>query len=183
MSASHDYLTVGQIAKRIGVGPKAVAKWVDSGLLPGFRIPRNGAPRPGDRRVHSEDFERFARQQKLPINGNGYGQHVLCLTDCASLRNRLETATGLGTCHICRSGFEAGYLFSECRPDIVVIDLGIGRGEGLAVAAYIRQVKLELRLYLLANEDEPDLPAICAIGTVFQKPFDCGLLMDALVIA
>lgn len=50
------WLTTGQIAKRLGVAPRTVAKWIDSGRLIGIRIPGSR-----DRRVHPvalADFER-----------------------------------------------------------------------------------------------------------------------------
>lgn len=54
-------LTTGQIAKQCSVAPRTVAKWIDSGLLKGFRVPGSK-----DRRVLRSVFEAFATEHNLP---------------------------------------------------------------------------------------------------------------------
>lgn len=54
-------LTTGIIAKLCGVAPRTATKWIDSGLLKGFRIPGSQ-----DRRVTRAVFEKFAIEHDLP---------------------------------------------------------------------------------------------------------------------
>jgi len=57
-----DILTTGKVAQLCGCSPRSVAKWFDSGLLAGYRIP------PGnDRRFHLEDVRKFAESHGIPL--------------------------------------------------------------------------------------------------------------------
>lgn len=55
-------LTTGQISKAVGVSPRTVTKWIDSGLLKGWRIPGSK-----DRRVDYKDLKLFCIEQGLPL--------------------------------------------------------------------------------------------------------------------
>lgn len=52
-----------QIADLLNVAPRTVAKWIDDGLLAGYRLPGNKKPR----RVTRENLVKFAKQNKLPL--------------------------------------------------------------------------------------------------------------------
>ncbi len=51
-------LTVGQIAELVGVNRKTVRKWVDSGRLPGMRLPGEENQQ-RERRVHQDVLREF----------------------------------------------------------------------------------------------------------------------------
>jgi excisionase family DNA binding protein len=51
-------LTVGQIAERVGVNVKTVRKWIDSGKLPGMRLPGDENQQ-RERRVHPDVLREF----------------------------------------------------------------------------------------------------------------------------
>lgn len=51
------WLTTGEVAIRLGVHSKMVAKWIDEGRLLGVRIPGSR-----DRRVHPQALEDFERE-------------------------------------------------------------------------------------------------------------------------
>jgi excisionase family DNA binding protein len=51
----HDYLTTGQVARLFSVSAKTAARWIDTGLLPGWRIPGGQ-----DRRVDPASAIHFA---------------------------------------------------------------------------------------------------------------------------
>lgn len=48
------WMTTGQIANRLGVAAKTVAKWIDEGRLIGMRLPYSQ-----DRRVHPDVVAEF----------------------------------------------------------------------------------------------------------------------------
>lgn len=56
-----DVMTTGQIAAEAGVSSVTVGRWIDSGLLPGFRIPGSKF-----RRATRSAFDAFARAHGLP---------------------------------------------------------------------------------------------------------------------
>lgn len=57
-----DVLTTGQIARLFGHAPRTISKWIDSGRLPGVRLP--GSP---DRRVYRDELIRFAADHGLRL--------------------------------------------------------------------------------------------------------------------
>lgn len=54
--------TTGQVASLIGVAPRTVSKWFDSGRLRGFRIPGSQ-----DRRIPREHLVRFLKEHGMPL--------------------------------------------------------------------------------------------------------------------
>lgn len=59
-------LLTGQVARALGVCQRTVAKWIDTGLLRGYRIPSTNGKR-SDRRVCPKDLARFMEKHGMPI--------------------------------------------------------------------------------------------------------------------
>jgi Meiotically up-regulated gene 113 len=65
-----DALTTGQVATVCLVTAKTVSKWIDSGLLPGWKIPASpGSPSKGDRRVYPRVLAEFIEQHGMTDAG------------------------------------------------------------------------------------------------------------------
>ncbi len=60
--ANRDVLTVGMTARICRVSPRTVSKWVDTGLLYGYRLPGSR-----DRRIPAEDLRRFMTKHGMPL--------------------------------------------------------------------------------------------------------------------
>jgi two-component system response regulator RpaA len=56
------YYTTGTIARLLSVAPRTVSKWIDSGMLKGFRVPLSR-----DRRVTRESLVKFCNEYQLPL--------------------------------------------------------------------------------------------------------------------
>lgn len=56
-----EVFTTGEIAKICGVAPRTASKWIDSGLLPGWRIPGGNA-----RRVSRAALNAFLEHYQIP---------------------------------------------------------------------------------------------------------------------
>lgn len=55
-------LTTGEVAKLCHCAPRTVARWVDLGLLKGYRIPGSQ-----DRRIPRENLVRFLLANNMPL--------------------------------------------------------------------------------------------------------------------
>jgi len=55
-------LTVGQVARIVQCAPRSVSKWIDSGMLPGYRLPCSKA-----RRVKLPELVRFMQKHGVPV--------------------------------------------------------------------------------------------------------------------
>jgi excisionase family DNA binding protein len=53
-----DWLTTGQVSRRLGVSARTVAQYIDAGRLLGFRLPMSKA-----RRVHPEALREFCKRE------------------------------------------------------------------------------------------------------------------------
>jgi excisionase family DNA binding protein len=57
-----DALTAGNVAEIVRVAPRTVSKWIDSGLLRGYRLPGSQ-----DRRVLAKDLKAFMEARGMPV--------------------------------------------------------------------------------------------------------------------
>jgi DNA-binding response OmpR family regulator len=85
---------------------------------------------------------------------------------------------------IAHSGFEAGIQAESFHPDAIVLDLAMGRSEGLQIVSNLRKNMNydDVVIIGLAAEDEPNPDALTENGfnEVFKKPFDPALLTERL---
>lgn len=88
-------LTTGDLARALMVAPRTVTKWIDSGRLPGWRLPGSL-----DRRVLARDAARFAAEAGMPpevVRGlllAGGARGVLLASPLADGAARLGDALG-----------------------------------------------------------------------------------------
>lgn len=56
--------STGQVARLLNVANRTVAKWIDRGILKGYRLPGSG-----DRRVSEPDLVDFVKKTGIYLNG------------------------------------------------------------------------------------------------------------------
>ena len=85
---------------------------------------------------------------------------------------------------IANSGFEAGIQAESFHPDTIVIDLAMGRSEGLQIAQNLRRnPAYETTVIIaMASEDEANPEGLTQFGfnETFKKPFDTALLGERI---
>lgn len=122
--------TTGDVSRLFGVAPRTVGKWMEKGLLKGYRIPGTM-----DRRFTPQNVRDFAREHGLPLAAVPESARVLCV---GNLPAGLAEAIGAAGFEVASAAsvFEAGRSLGECRPACVVIDRdGLGRLETLQIVA------------------------------------------------
>lgn len=176
--------TTGQVAKICKVAPRTVSKWFDSGRLRGYRIPGSQ-----DRRIPREHLIRFLKEHGMPLGElEEEGWHKILIIGAEPLfierikellpedeEYRFEFAS---------SGFEAGIQAESFHPDTIIVDLGMGRSEGLQIAQNLRRNSQyeETLIIALALEDEanPEVLVNYGFNEIFKKPFDVALLAERI---
>jgi excisionase family DNA binding protein len=176
--------TTGQVAKICKVAPRTVSKWFDSGRLRGYRIPGSQ-----DRRIPREHLIRFLKEYGMPLGDlEEEGWHKILIVGAEQLFiDRLREMLPEDDDYkyeVAHSGFEAGIQAESFRPDSIVIDLAMGRTEGLQIAQNLRR-KEEYRdtlIIALASEDEANPEGLVENGfnESFKKPFDIALLVERI---
>jgi two-component system, OmpR family, response regulator RpaA len=180
--AKQKVFTSGQAAKICNVAPRTVSKWFDSGRLRGYRVPGSQ-----DRRIPRDHLIKFLKEHGMPLGElEEEGLHKILIIGAEKLFSdrvqellppdddfKYEFAT---------SGFEAGIQAESFHPDTIIIDLAMGRVEGLMIATALRrnEAHAESLIVALAGEDEGDPERLKEYGfsEVFKKPFDTALLCE-----
>jgi excisionase family DNA binding protein len=181
-TANRDAYTTGQVARMLGVCARSASDLIDSGALPGYRLPTRGR----DRRVTRAALLAFMREHAMPVPAGleRPGRRVLLVGCGLVLLRRLEALAGDALAVTgAATAFCAGRRFAECRPDAVVLDLALGRSECLAMAAAMRAAGgPRLTLLALAYEDEVDTAGLAAAGFtgVLFQPVDPAALAKRL---
>lgn len=176
--------TIGQVAKIAGVSSRTAQKWCDDGRLKHYRIPGSQ-----DRRVERGKLIAFLKEYGLPLGDlEGEGFYKVLFVGCD--KPLLDGITPLLTIP---EGFnwdgaptlyEAGLLVRDFRPDVIVIDLALGRAEAVSVAKRVRDEeqgaeKGTLLVALLGEDDRPGENP-WPWDEQYQKPFDPALLAERL---
>lgn len=175
MKLGKEILTSGQVAMLLGCAVKTVNKWIDAGDLPGHQLPKTQA-----RRVYRADLVRFCKERGLtpPFPGD---YSLICTED-----KRLLEATAFVRLHgewqLARHWVEAAIALGRGRPRLVLVDLAMGRVEGLQLITAVRQeYDPGVRIIGLANEDG-SIAELADAGCTssFQRPLDFQQILDAL---
>lgn len=177
-----ELLTTGQVAKAAGVAPRTASKWIDSGQLPGYRLP-TAQHRHGARRVKRSELLEFLRANGMPTDH--LERCVLLVSDDDELVGQVRALVeGAGRTLATEAGtFAAGLVFDRLAPSAVIVDLGVGRAGCLALAESVRRESGDaVRLVAVAAEDESNCAALAAAGfqLIYQRPFDVRGLVEAV---
>jgi excisionase family DNA binding protein len=176
--------TTGQVAKICKVAPRTVSKWFDSGRLRGYRIPGSQ-----DRRIPREALIKFLKEYGMPLGElEEESWHKVLLIGAEKLFiDRLQELLPDDEDYkyeVANSGFEAGIKAESFHPDTIVVDLAMGRSEGLQIAQNLKsKPHYEQTLIIaLASEDEasPEGLTTYGFGDIFKKPFDVALLAEKI---
>jgi excisionase family DNA binding protein len=176
--------TTGQVAKICKVAPRTVSKWFDSGRLRGYRIPGSQ-----DRRIPREQLIKFLKEHGMPLGElEEEGWHKILIIGAEKLFvdrvKELLPEDDDFKYELASSGFEAGIQAESFHPDTIVIDLAMGRSEGLQIAQNLRRnPQYEQTLIIaLASEDEaaPESLSNFGFSESFKKPFDVALLGERI---
>jgi excisionase family DNA binding protein len=176
--------TTGQVAKICKVAPRTVSKWFDSGRLRGYRIPGSQ-----DRRIPREALIRFLKEYGMPLGElEEEGWHKILIIGAEPLFisrvQELLPDEEEYKYEVANSGFEAGIQAESFHPDTIIIDLAMGRSEGLQIASNLRrnQQYEATMIIALASEDEASPEGLTQYGfsEAFKKPFDVALLAERI---
>jgi two-component system response regulator RpaA len=179
-------LSTGQIAKICDVAPRTVAGWIDSGLLPGYRIPlsRPGARgfKPGDspRRVYAKDLAKFLHDRGMGrlLEGEKTVATVLCVglgcLWCGSLAEALPEGWAVERAE---SVWEAGGAYWRTRPAAVVLAYAVMAADCREIAAAVLRENPPGRCIAIRPEDKPE--GWLGVAGVVEIPA-CGLTAAAL---
>jgi two-component system, OmpR family, response regulator VicR len=188
-------LTTGEVAGFCDVNFRTVMRWIDKGLLKGYRLPGTR----GDHRVVVSDLMQFMANQNMPIPldlialqnqkndideaavepvGAGPSQtpRVLIIEDEIPVANAIRRALRNNNVDIemVHDGFSAGVRLSEFDPHLVTLDMQMPGVHGLVVLNLMKQDFPHIKVIVISAADDITLEKTRQLGAdgVLEKPYE-----------
>lgn len=149
--------TTGEVASICKISQQTVIRCFDSGRLKGFRVPGSRF-----RRIPRERLIEFMKGNDIPLDQLDSGRkRVLVVDDDPAIIEmfvELLEHDGRFEVRTASTGYEAGILTQECRPDIIVLDYKLPDVNGNVVCQTIRSNPAfqHTRIILVSGVADPD---------------------------
>jgi excisionase family DNA binding protein len=181
--------TTYDIGRMTGTDPTTVHKWIDKGLLRGYRTPG------GHRRVRAEDLRSFLIAHRIPIpkelGGTDSLRVMVVDDDGESLKalskavKKLRPSWELASLN---SGVEALLQIPSATPDVIVLSLSLGDADGLSICRHLQtrpetsNIKVLAACEKLSAELAKTAASAGAHGCV-KKPLSGAEAVEAIELA
>ena len=156
-------LTTGEAAELCRVSQQTIIRCFDSGRLTGFRVPGSRF-----RRIPRSELIRFMRVNNIPVDLLDHNRvRVLVVDDDPSIVRIIEEMLGREERFEIRTvatGYDAGMVTREFRPNIVLLDYMLPDVNGNIVCERIK-----------SDSELADTKIIIISGVVRQAEIDCLL--------
>jgi excisionase family DNA binding protein len=175
-SSEHDWLTLGQAARYLGVAQSTIRKWSDDGRVPAFYTPG------GHRRYQRPDLDAF-----LERSGPGTVSEpvVLIVDDDERLREyvRVNLETEGYDVREAANAREGLRVLEEATPDLVLLDVMMPEVDGWEMLRRVQERHGVGTIPVVmfsgkVDEDEPDKAASRGAQGFIGKPFDPKELIE-----
>jgi len=177
--------TTGEAAQICNLSQQTIIRCFDSGQLEGFRVPGSKF-----RRIPRDSLITFMRANKIPLDQiEGDKIRVLVVDDDPEIidlfvdvldgDDRFEVVTAT-------TGYDAGVLTQQFRPDILVLDYMLPDVNGNVVCTTIRRhaelshIKI-LMISGVANASEVRRLTEAGADEFIRKPFNIEQVVDRIV--
>ena len=158
-SINDDILTTFQAAKLCGVSHKSIERWIDSGVLKGFRTPG------GHRRLNRSDLltliaDRKTDRTKAVSTGASGPIRVLMVRDGPMddfEPARQRAGSSQFSVAVAVSCFEAGVLVERLRPHVLVVGVASDSHDGSAIWQHVRNDATHSKVLVVAVADSADV--------------------------
>ncbi len=184
MRAMKNVYTTGEVASICSVSQQTVIRCFDSGKLDGFRVPGSRF-----RRIPRDSLLAFMKRNNIPLDQLDAGRkRVLVVDDDEAIVEmfvELLERDGRFEVFTANSGFRAGILVQERRPDIMVLDYKLPDVNGNVVCQTVRANPLfgHMKIILISGVADPsEVKMLLAAGAdVFiKKPFQIDQVINRM---
>jgi excisionase family DNA binding protein len=177
--------TTGEAAGVCKLSQQTVIRCFDNGQLQGFRVPGSKF-----RRIPRDSLVRFMKEHNIPLDAlksekvrvlvvDDERQIIEMFADALGRDGRFEVATA-------RTGYDAGVLTQQFKPDIVVLDYLLPDINGNVVCRTIRQnpdlshIKI-LIISGVVNPAEVDELMKAGADDFIKKPFNIDSVIQRIL--
>ncbi len=174
--------TTGEVAQICKVSQQTVIRCFDSGRLQGFRVPGSRF-----RRIPRESLIDFMKSNQIPMDHLETGKKRVLVVDddeaVVEMFSELLDRDGRFEVRTAASGYDAGILTEQFRPDILLLDFKLPDINGNVVCRTIRANPnyRHMQIIIISGVADPDEVAeLKAAGAdeFIRKPFDINAVIN-----
>jgi len=179
-----DLLTTGEAAEICGVSQQTIIRCFDAGRLEGFRIPGSKF-----RRIPRLSLVKFMKRNNIPLDHLESGKKKVLIVDDDSeiieLLVDVLVRDGRFESKTASSGYDAGILTQQFRPDLILLDYMLPDVNGNIVCQTIRKnpefesIKIVI-ISGVVKRDEIDHLLKSGAQDFIRKPFNIDELTDKI---
>lgn len=167
--------TTGEVASICKVSQQTVIRCFDSGRLRGFRVPGSRF-----RRIPRENLITFMKENEIPLDHLVSGRRRVLVVDddqaIVDMFSELLERDGRFEVRTAQTGYDAGLLTHQFRPDIMLLDFKLPDVNGNIVCKTVRnQPEFEhMKIIIISGVADPDeIGELKAAGAdeFIRKPF------------
>jgi|694.fasta_scaffold02343_24 CheY-like chemotaxis protein len=163
-----DAFSTGDVARITRSSVQMVIKWLDKGMLKGWRVPGSKF-----RRVNHSDLRRFMIAHQLPLDLLDRSESfVLLVSDDEALRSAAVSLTVCERKLTCADVFEAGMIFKSLEPCAVIIDCELGGETARKVLRAVQQGNPTTPVVAVSHRDGTGIDPVPCIA---RAEFSDGL--------
>jgi excisionase family DNA binding protein len=176
--------TTGEAAKICKVSQQTIIRCFDNGQLRGFRVPGSRF-----RRIPREALYRFMKDNGIPTDALESGKRKVLLVDddaeLVELMTKVLEEDGRFEVRVAGTGFDAGMMVKEYRPDLIILDVMLPDINGKEVCHRVRaDLSLEdVRILCISGMIEDDKIQelkLSGADDFLHKPFDIEELIERM---
>lgn len=181
---SKQVFTTGEVADICKVSQQTVIRCFDSGRLNGFRVPGSRF-----RRIPRESLIAFMKANQIPMDLLETGKKRVLVVDdddaVIDMFNDLLSRDGRFEIQTATTGYDAGILTEQFRPDILLLDFKLPDVNGNVVCRTVRANPnyKHMRIVIISGVADPDEVAeLRAAGAdeFIRKPFDINVVIHRI---
>jgi excisionase family DNA binding protein len=176
--------TTGEAAKICKVSQQTIIRCFDNGQLKGFRVPGSKF-----RRIPREALYKFMKDNGIPTDALESGKRKVLLVDddddLVQVMLKFLDEDGRFETRVATTGFDAGMMVKEYRPDIIVLDVMLPDINGKEVCHRVRadptleDVRI-LCISGLVEDDKIQELRLAGADDFMHKPLEMDALIDRM---
>ena len=179
-----DLFTTGKAAEICNVSQQTIIRCFDSGRLKGFRIPGSKF-----RRIPRRNLIQFMKENGIPIESLDSGKKKVLIVDddveIVELIAEVLVRDGRFEVRSATSGYDAGIITQQFRPDLILLDYMLPDVNGNVVCHIIKKnPEFEgVRIIIVSGvikKDEVDQMLKSGAEDFIKKPFSIAELTDKI---
>jgi len=176
--------TTGEAAKICKVSQQTIIRCFDNGQLKGFRVPGSRF-----RRIPREMLYKFMKDNGIPTDALESGKRKVLLVDddveLVELMTKVLEEDGRFEVRVAATGFDAGMMVKEYRPDLIVLDVMLPDINGKEVCHRVRADSTleDVRILCISGmieEDKVQDLKLSGADDFLPKPFEIEDLIDRM---